>query len=39
MNGTNSLMGARTETGNGVKVTWNYHPDNGLEVTYSVANE
>lgn len=39
MNGTNSLMGARTETGNGVKATWNYHPDYGLEVTYSLDNE
>lgn len=39
MNGTNSLIGARTETGNGVKVTWRYHPDSGLEVTYSIDNE
>ena len=35
MNHTNSLMGVRTETDNGIKVTWRYHPDNGLEVTYS----
>lgn len=39
MNHTNSLMGVRTETDNGVKVTWRYHPDNGLEVTYSLYDE
>lgn len=39
MNHTNSLMGVRTETDNGVKVTWRYHPDRGLEVTYSLYDE
>ena len=39
MNHTNSLMGVRTETDNGIKVTWRYHPDNGLEVTYSLYDE
>lgn len=39
MNHTNSLMGVRTETDNGVKVTWRFHPDSGLEVTYSLYDE
>lgn len=39
MNHTNSLMGVRTETDNGVKVTWRYHHDNGLEVTHSLHDE
>ena len=39
MSNTNALMGVRTETGNGVKVTWCHHPDHGLEVTYSRDDE
>ena len=39
MNHTNFLMGVRTETDNGVKVTWRFHPDKGLEVTYSLYDE
>lgn len=36
MSKTNSLMGRRTETFDkqGISVSWSYHPDNGLEVTY-----
>lgn len=29
----------QSETGNGVRVSWNHHPDYGLEVTYSRDNE
>ena len=36
---TNALAGMQSETGNGVRVSWNYHPDHGLEVTYSIDNE
>lgn len=39
MERTNALAGMQSETGNGVRVSWNYHPDHGLEVTYSIDNE
>lgn len=39
MERTNALAGMQSETGNGVRVSWNYHPDNGLEVTYSRDDE
>ena len=35
MGRTNAIAGMQSETGNGVRVSWNYHPDHGLEVTYS----
>lgn len=31
---TNALMGRQTEENDKYKVTWSYHPDDGLEVTY-----
>lgn len=39
MSRTNALAGMQGETGNGVRVSWDYHPKNGLEVTYSLDNE
>ena len=39
MSRTNALAGMQSETGNGVRVSWDYHPKNGLEVTYSLDNE
>lgn len=39
MERTNALAGMQSETGNGVRVSWSYHPDHGLEVTYSIDNE
>lgn len=32
---TSALMGRRSEENNKYKVTWSYHPDDGLEVTYT----
>lgn len=34
MKTTNSMDGKVTETVDGIKVTWSYHPDRGLEVMY-----
>ena len=31
---TNASMGRQSEENNKYKVTWTYHPDEGLEVTY-----
>ena len=31
---TNALMGRQTEENDDYKVSWTYHPDDGLEVTY-----
>ena len=31
---TSALMGRQTEENSKYKVSWTYHPDNGLEVTY-----
>lgn len=39
MSRTNALAGMQSETGNGVRVSWDYHPKNGLEVTCSLDNE
>lgn len=39
MSRANALAGMQNETGNGVRVSWDYHPKNGLEVTYSIDNE
>lgn len=39
MGRTNALAGMQSETGNGVRVSWDYQPTNGLEVTYSLCNE
>lgn len=36
---TNALAGMQSETGNGVRVSWNCHPDHGLEDTYSRDDE
>ncbi len=33
---TNSLMGRQTEENKKYKVSWTYHPSNGLEVTYEI---
>jgi uncharacterized protein YjdB len=38
MYNTNSLDGKQTEEGDGVKVSWKYHPDNGMEVIYSIVD-
>ena len=37
MGHTSSMDGRQTDTYNGVKVSWKYHPDQGLEVTYEAA--
>ena len=34
---TSYSMGRQTETVNGIKVSWTYHPDRGLEVLYVLA--
>lgn len=34
MSSTNALQGTQTEENEKYKVTWSYHPDNGLEVMY-----
>ena len=34
MSNTNSLMGQQTEESKQYRVSWSYHPDNGLEVIY-----
>ena len=39
MSRTNAIAGMQSETGNGVRMSWNFHPDHGLEVTYSIDNE
>ena len=39
MGRTNAMAGMQSEAGNGVRVSWDYHPNNGLEVTYSIDNE
>lgn len=39
MGRTNALAGMQSKTDNGVRVSWDYHPKNGLEVTYSLDNE
>ena len=37
---TNAIMEKQTETFEdiGIKVSWTYHPDYGLEVTYKLIN-
>lgn len=39
MEQTNALAAMQSETGNGVRVSWDYRPDYGLEVTYSRDDE
>lgn len=39
MGRTNALAGMQSETGNGVRVSWDYSTNDGLEVTYSLDNE
>jgi hypothetical protein len=34
MKNTTALQGVQTANGDGVVVTWTYHPDNGLEIMY-----
>lgn len=36
MMGTSALMGRQSEETNKYKVSWTYHPDDGLEVTYEI---
>ena len=36
---TSSNDGRQTQTANGITVSWKYHPDNGLEATYRLAEE
>ena len=35
---TTALQGRQTETVNGLIISWTYHPDNGLEVIYRLAD-
>lgn len=35
---TTALQGRQTETINGLIISWTYHPDNGLEVIYRLAD-
>lgn len=37
MGQTRSLDGVQTASGDGFDVSWTYHPNNGLEVTYSLT--
>lgn len=39
MGRTNALAGMQSETGNGVRVSWDYNTNDDLEVTYSIGNE
>lgn len=39
MGKTRALDGRQEEEHNGVKVSWAYHPDNGLEVMYEIVKE
>ena len=39
MNHTRSIDGRQTYDGDGVEVSWSYHPDNGLEVIYSLTGK
>ena len=39
MGRTNALEGMQSETDNGVRVSWDYNTNDGLEVTYSLDNE
>lgn len=34
---TTAIQGKQSETINGIKVTWSYHPNNGLEILYVIA--
>ena len=36
MNRTRAIDGTQSETFDNIKVSWSYHPDNGLEVVYQV---
>lgn len=38
MSSTRALDGMQTYTGNGIEVSWTYHPDRGLEIMYSLSN-
>ena len=35
---TTALQGRQTETVNGLIISWTYHPDNGLELIYRLAD-
>ena len=37
MSKTTALQGRQEEISNGVKISWTYHPDKGLEVIYSLV--
>lgn len=37
MGQTRAMDGMQSATGDGVEITWTYHPDNGLEVIYSLT--
>jgi len=39
MGQTRSLDGMQTYEGDGIEVAWSYHPDNGLEVIYSLTGK
>lgn len=39
MNKTTAMQGTQTDTVGKVTVSWSYHPDNGLEVTYEFRAE
>ncbi len=38
MGQTRSIDGMQTAKGDGVEISWTYHPDNGLEVMYSLTD-
>ena len=38
MDKTRSMDGIQTESGDGFEVSWTYHPNKGMEVTYSLTN-
>ena len=37
MSNTRAIDGMQSEVVGDIEVTWSYHPDNGLEVVYSIA--
>lgn len=35
---TRAMDGMQTYNGDGIEITWTYHPDSGLEIMYSISN-
>lgn len=38
MGKTRALDGVQTAKGDGVEISWTYHPDDGLEIIYSLTD-